>query len=145
MFTVSDMLRPKALKAIKEERSSAKQEMKAVANVVSYAGLDLARIFPSAPLLPLNPDREERLRTLINDRCHAYVCDKTTAQSRWDCPMPDPNTPSHIRLILCPDEGGPLWSAYQFMAHNQAAIGFRRDELQLDSSCCRWTLLEAHD
>ena len=124
--------RPKALKAIKEERGSAKQEMKAVVNVASYAGLDLCRIFPSSPLLPLNPEREERLTTLLENCPHAYVTDKTSGESRWDCPMQQAGCESHVRLILCPDEGGPLWSAYQYMAHNHAAVGFRRDELLLD-------------
>ena len=124
--------RPKALKAIKEERSSAKQEMKAVSNVASYAGLDLSRIFPSSPLLPLNPERERRLTTVIDNCAHAYVTDKSTGASRWDCPMPQAGSESHVRLVLCPDEGGPLWSAYQYMAHNHAAVGFRRDELLLD-------------
>ena len=103
--------------------------MKAIANVTSHAGLDLSNIFPECPLLPLQPERETRTITTVDSKCMAYITSKETGESRWDSPGPHPA--GHVRLVLCPDEGGPLWSAYQFLAHNHAAIGFRRDELFL--------------
>ena len=64
---------------------------------------------------------------MIEDKPWAYITDLSSGVSRWDCPTQE--NEGHLRLILCPDEGGPLWSAYQFLAHSGAAVGFRRDEL----------------
>ena len=103
--------------------------MKAIANVAAYSGVDLSRIFPECPLLPIDPEHETRNTTTLDNEAMAYVSTNETGQSRWDCPSLQ--SQAHVRLVLCPDEGGPLWSAYQFLAHNNAAIGFRRDELYL--------------
>ena len=64
-----------------------------------------------------------------NDRRQALGLHHRSQQRRQPLGLPDPGEEGHLRLILCPDEGGPLWSAYQFLAHSGAAIGFRRDEL----------------
>ena len=118
-------LRPKALNALKEDRLSAKQELKAVANVLSHIGLSLDQLFPTSPCIAVDPDTEERRLHAVGDEVMGYVVNRETGISRWDTHMPD----EALRLIFCPDQGGPLYSAFQFLASNNAKVGFIRDEL----------------
>lgn len=118
-------LRPKALNALKEDRLSAKQELKAVANVLSHIGLSLDQLWPSSPCNAVDPDTEERRLHTVGDEVMGYVVNRETGISRWDTHMPD----EALRLIFCPDQGGPLFAAFQFLAFNNAKVGFIRDEL----------------
>ena len=118
-------LRPKALNNLKEDRLSAKQELKAVANVLSHIGLSLDQLWPSSPCCPADPHTEERRLHAVGDEIKGFVVNRETGNSRWDTHVPDDS----LRLIFCPDQGGPLFSAYQFLAYHNAKVGFVRDEL----------------
>ena len=121
--------RPKALSSIREDRLAARQELKAITNVLDYAGVNLDSIFPSDPLLPLDPSCERRTSCSVNGQTWSYIYNLETMETRWDCPTPR-NT-KHVRLVLSPDEGSPLYSGYQFLTYNNAAAALNRDELPL--------------
>ncbi|CAE7232876.1 unnamed protein product [Symbiodinium necroappetens] len=80
---------PKALNALKEDRLSAKQELKAVANVLSHIGLSLDQLFPTSPCIAVDPDTEERRLHAVGDEVMGYVVNRETGISRWDTHMPD--------------------------------------------------------
>ena len=69
---------------------------------------------------------------------------QATGEARWVIVDRD----SGLRIILSPDEGGPLYAAYQFLALRGLAIGLNRDELQpgngiRSATClcpCQWVL-----
>ena len=127
-------VRPKALNAIKEDRLAARQELKAICNILDYAGAKLDAVFPEYPFLPLNPATEMRSSCNINGETWSFITNKTTQQSRWDVPL-ETNT-QHLRLVLSPDEGSPLYSAWQFVCHHWGAVGFNRDESCLSYNIC---------
>ena len=121
-------LRPKALSSLRDDRLAAKQELKACSNVLSHIGIGLEEVFPSCRCAPIDPDNEERRLHSVGDGLLAFVANKATGVARWDTVLEGPNSDT-LRLILCPDQGGPLYAAYQFLAHNGANVGFIRDEL----------------
>ena len=121
-----DTCRPKALSALREERMAAKQELKAISNVLSYAGVALDSIFPDNALRPPVPGQEERLSFKVGNEQWAFIVNPSTLECRWDTPQISES--KHVRLVLCPDEGGPLYSGFQFLCHNDAAVALHRDE-----------------
>ncbi|CAE7235164.1 hypothetical protein AK812_SmicGene46674 [Symbiodinium microadriaticum] len=123
-----DEPRPKALSSLRDDRLAAKQELKACSNVLSHIGIGLEEVFPSCRCAPIDPDNEERRLHSVGDGLLAFVANKATGVARWDTVLEGPNSDT-LRLILCPDQGGPLYAAYQFLAHNGANVGFIRDEL----------------
>ena len=125
--------RPKALNALREDRLAAKQELKAVSNALDHIGLSLDNLFPSCPCAPVDADSEVRRQHTLNDEVLSFVVKRDTGASRWDTVVEGQGCNS-LRLMLCPDQGGPLYSAYQFLAHHGANVGFIRDELRLRSN-----------
>ena len=123
-----DNLRPKALNSIKEERLAAKQEMKAISNILDYAGVKLEEIFPAEPLTPVDARNEVRTSCKIDGQTWSFIINTDSNEARWDTPTT--SNIGHTRLVLCPDEGSPLFSAWQFLSHHSAAVGFNRDESQ---------------
>ena len=99
-----------------------------MANALDHIGLSLDDIFPSCPCVSVDGDNEERQQHALNDKCLSYVINKESGKCRWDTIM---DGRDHLRLVLCPDQGGPLYAAYQFLAGANASIGFVRDELPL--------------
>ena len=97
--------------------------------MLALAGLDLASIFPEDPYLPLNPRCESRHRCIVDNKSLAFIVNNETGACRWDVPCKA--TSCHVRLSLCPDEGGPLFAGYQYLAHHNASIALHRDEWQL--------------
>ena len=49
-------------------------------------------------------------------------------ESFWDCPD---GGDRHLRVVLNPDEGSALFSGYEFLCQQSAAVALRRDELWL--------------
>ncbi|CAE7802321.1 unnamed protein product [Symbiodinium sp. CCMP2592] len=118
---------PKALNAIKEEKLSARQEMKAVMNILSHVGMSMDSFFPTNPLTAKVCGMEERQVLKLNSENFAFIYNTRTGQSRWDVPMH--SATQDIRLVLCADQGSPLYTCYQFLAFSGASIGLIRDEL----------------
>ncbi|CAE7454819.1 unnamed protein product [Symbiodinium sp. CCMP2592] len=112
---------PKALNAIKEEKLSARQEMKAVMNILSHVGMSMDSFFPTNPLTAKVCGMEERQVLELNSENFAFIYNTRTGQSRWDVPMH--SATQDIRLVLCADQGSPLYTCYQFLAFSGASIG----------------------
>ena len=90
---------------------------------MSHIGLDLAEVFPSSRCAPVDADSEERRLHSVGDVQYGYVINKSTGEARWD------TVGQGLRLVLCPDQGSPLFSTYQYMAHSGGCVNLIRDEL----------------
>ena len=115
------------LSAIHQKRVVSREHLRAVVNVLQHVGLELDDTRPQHMLRAVAPASESRHLHRIGSRCLGFIADKTTGEARWDCTL---NPSAHQRLILSPDEGGPLFCAYVHLANAGAAIHFQRDELQ---------------
>ncbi|CAE7608505.1 unnamed protein product [Symbiodinium microadriaticum] len=98
--------RPKALGALKEEKLAAKQELRALSNILSHVGQNLDQIWGPCPLAPVNGDTEDK--TAARRRQHEHCL-----------------RDRQLRKL----QGGPLYSCYQYLAHHGASISLIRDEL----------------
>ena len=52
-----------------------------------------------------------------------------TGAAQWDTVLPEDC--QELRLVLAPDEGGPLWAGFQWLAKQGYRIGFLPDLLSL--------------
>ena len=120
-------MRPKALKALQQERLSAKEQVKAAANVLQHVGVDMDQCFPSNPLKQISHGQQRHVHNL--DGMQMEYISSPDGSCIWDVP----EAGTHTRLVLNPDEGSALYSAYEWLAQQQMSIGFRRDELPLAS------------
>lgn len=119
--------RPKALSCIKQDRLASRQELKAVVNILSHVGMSMDSFFPRNPLKAKVCGREDRQVHTVNNENLAFICDKESGQTRWDVPMQSAS--EDLRLVLCADQGSPLFTCFQFLAHSGANISLIRDEL----------------
>ncbi|CAE6944979.1 unnamed protein product [Symbiodinium natans] len=110
--------RPKTIGKIKQQRLASKEHLQAVLHVTSLLGLDLEP--PERRLAPAEP-REQVSRHMYGS--DAFLFDQKTGEGWWQ--MPDSEV---IRLVLQADQGGPLYTAYQWCAAQGYAISFIRDE-----------------
>lgn len=85
-------------------------------------------IFPKNPLKALSPSSEILTTYTLGDKTMPFITSVDDGGSRWDVPDADSE---HIRLIVCPDEGSPMFSSYVFLATRNASINLCRDELLL--------------
>ncbi|CAE7198608.1 unnamed protein product [Symbiodinium sp. CCMP2592] len=115
---------PKALNNIRSERLSSRQELKALGNVLSHVNISLDDLFPTQPLLPAK-ETETRELYKLKSAAMPFLFDRETGASRWDVPIHT----AHLRLVVCPDQGGPMFCCYQYLAHLGAAVSLVRDEL----------------
>ncbi|CAE7672747.1 unnamed protein product [Symbiodinium sp. CCMP2456] len=120
-------LKPKALSCIKQDRLASRQELKAVVNILSHVGMSMDSFFPRNPLKAKVCGREDRQVHTVNNENLAFISDKESGQTRWDVPMQSAS--EDLRLVLCADQGSPLFTCYQFLAHSGANISLIRDEL----------------
>ena len=72
-------------------------------------------------------DHAQSERRARDQEGQPYVWSGTSGRSRPDVP----DLSDCTRLVLNPDEGSPLWSAFQFLAEHHLPILLNRDELQL--------------
>ena len=115
---------------MKEDRVSAKQELKAVANALSHIGLTMDDLWSTTPCAPINPETEVRCLHCVDNKFMGYVVNKESGKCRWDTHLPQEGS-AGLRLILGPDQGSPLFSAFQYLVFHNANIGLIRDELWL--------------
>ena len=119
-------LRPKPLKAIKEERLAAREQIKAAQHVMQHVGLDLDLCVPGNPLR--QPMQGEHKHTHVVDGVNmTYLTD-----AQGTCTWNTPEKSDHLRLVLNPDQGSALFCGYEWLAQQNMAISFRRDELRPD-------------
>ena len=81
----------------------------------------------AASYRPVDPNEQE-LRETYEGKAYIFSC--KTGQAEWLTPERDAD--DAIRLVLNPDEGGPLFSAWQFLAGLGLPVSFSRDEVQPD-------------
>ena len=120
--------RPRILSGLHQEKLTAREHIRAVANVLNHLGVSLDDIFPKKPLKPLSPSSEILMNYTLGEKTMPFITSVEDGDSRWDIPDADSH---HIRLIVCPDEGSPMFSSYVFLATRNASINLCRDELLL--------------
>ncbi|CAE7261238.1 hemA [Symbiodinium natans] len=108
-----------------EKESLAKDQLRAVLHVLELCEFAVDK--PSVQLDAVTPEHETR--ETYDSR--PFIADTRTGIARW---VSVSEEDKYKRIILSPDEGGPLYTAWQFCAKNQLPIGFCRDELQLARS-----------
>ena len=79
---------------------------------------------PERPLLAADPSNGLQRYMHLGK---AYLAKDSSASSQWVC-FDDRCTLT--RIVLHPDEGGPLYAGFQFLAQKGVPIVLRRDELQ---------------
>ncbi|CAE7211126.1 unnamed protein product, partial [Symbiodinium sp. KB8] len=126
---IKKKLWPKALGALREQRLAAKQELKAVRNILEHANFDLDTIFPESPLKAANPAEQVRHQHKAGSQLLAFYTNTRTGDATWAAVRPEEDRAP--RLVLAPDEGGPLYACYQFLALQNAKVTLNRDALPL--------------
>ncbi|CAE6939951.1 unnamed protein product [Symbiodinium sp. CCMP2592] len=119
---------PRIISGLHQDKLTAREHIRAVGNVLNHLGVALDDIFPKSPLKPLAPTSEILATYEMDGKTMPFVASLQDATSRWD--VPDTES-AHVRLIVCPDEGSPMFSSYVFLATRNAAINLCRDELLL--------------
>ena len=110
------------LKDIKQKRLAAREELKAVLHTLSLAGMELHK--PDHVLRPVDTSSGE-LRLLKGNK--PFLWNPSTGNGQWDYVWDC----SALRLVVSPDEGGPLWSAFLWLSSRGHKVHFVRDELRL--------------
>ncbi|CAE7820525.1 unnamed protein product [Symbiodinium sp. CCMP2592] len=125
LFCLARFCRPKTIGKLRQQKLAAREHLKAVLHVVSLLDLQLQ---PPSPLLrPVKHEQHER-RDYYDGR--AYITDQTTGAAVWN-DIPVEQAPGLVRIVLCPDEGSPLYSGFQFLAQRGLPLALLRDELPL--------------
>ena len=116
--------RPKTLGKIRQRKLVARDHVRALGHTLVQMQLDLR--IPSSPLRAVLPTEEARCKH--NGRPFRWSF--LTGAATWeDVYMEqDPSTP---RVVLSPDEGSPMFSAFVFMATKGCLVHLARDELHL--------------
>ena len=122
--------RPKVLSRIKEDKSAAKEQLKAVAHIIQQLDFSLDDFKPIQPLRPLDPAREVRSLYEANGLQKPFLCENMTGLSVWDY-MDSALPLEHKRLSLCADEGSTLYTAYQYLCSQGFCVILHRDALRL--------------
>ena len=113
--------RPRTSSRIRQERLASKEHLRAVFHVLEL--LELPLFQPNEQYKAADPSNGV-LRWTHEQK--AFTFDAKTGEAQWVGFKDDsPNT----RVILNPDEGGPLYSGYQYLAQAHFPISLRRDEL----------------
>ncbi|CAE7579412.1 unnamed protein product [Symbiodinium sp. CCMP2592] len=128
---------PRIISGLHQDKLTAREHIRAVGNVLNHLGVALDDIFPKSPLKPLAPTSEILATYEMDGKTMPFVASLQDATSRWD--VPDTES-AHVRLIVCPDEGSPMFSSYVFLATRNAAINLCRDELHKLSQHCQRVL-----
>ena len=107
---------------IRQERLSSKEHMRAVLHSLELLDIELT---PCTAYKAADPAKATH-RAYHNKR--PYIYQEEDGNGQW---VDLQDTGDQVRIVLNPDEGGPLFSSFQFMAAKSAPIAFRRDELSL--------------
>ncbi|CAE7513660.1 unnamed protein product, partial [Symbiodinium natans] len=98
---------PKTLAKIRQQRIASKEQLRALMHVLSLCDVTLR--MPEISLDAVNPAENER-RDKYKGR--PFITNLSTGQSRWISAM---DGDDYNRLVLSPDEGGPLYTAWRFV------------------------------
>lgn len=94
-------------------------------HTLSLAGLELRK--PDGSLRP--PDLKSGEVRLTDASLGPMLWNTETGAAQWDVVLPEDC--QELRLVLAPDEGGPLWAGFQWLAKQGYRIGFLPDLLSL--------------
>ena len=119
--------RPKVINAIHQKRVCSRDNLRAVGHVLEQIGLGLDDSFPNHMLRGATGS-EKRFLHKVGNQTYAYFFDADNNRCRWEAEI---QSTKHRRIVLSPDEGGPLYCAYIHLAKCGSAVHFQRDELQL--------------
>ena len=81
---------------------------------------------PSNPLRPVEPGQE--IRGFHEQG--PFVFNVSDGNASWDY-VATKNDSKHPRVVICPDEGSAMFSAWQFLLSRNALVHLSRDELWL--------------
>lgn len=122
MGEVAAPLRPKALKKIRQQRLSSREHLRCLCHLLNI--LDIEVTEPSQPLRPADLSANEQ-RFFYQGQ--AYLWSARTGAAVWDSVQPAAQ--KELRLILQPDEGGPMFCAVQWMQSKNFRVLLLRDEV----------------
>eukprot|EP00439_Symbiodinium_sp_Y106_P029267 s1198_g3.t1 len=97
---------PKVLGLIKQRRLAAREEVQAVMHTLSLAGLELRK--PERILRP--PDLKSGETRLTDASLGPMLWHTESGAAQWDVVLPEDL--QELRVVLAPDEGGPLWNVH---------------------------------
>ena len=117
-----DLPRPKTLGRIRQKRLSAREHLRALGHILSQLDLDI--LTNDRPMTPILAGEERR--AVHHSRPFKWRTSDGT--SVWD-DIPEAADSCRPRLVLCPDEGSPMFSAWQFLVSRGALVHLARDEL----------------
>ena len=92
-------------------------------HTLSLAGLELRK--PERILRP--PDLKSGETRLTDASLGPMLWHTESGAAQWDVVLPEDL--QELRVVLAPDEGGPLWSGFQWLAKQGYRIGFLPDLL----------------
>ena len=113
-----DRLRPKTISKIKQQRLSTREHLKAVIH-----SLELLECELHLPKLTLAGARPQDHVAVEKSDNRSFRCNTQSGESEWLC-----LDTKLLRLVLQGDQGGPLYSGYQYLAGRGFAVSFIRDE-----------------
>ena len=122
MGEVAAPLRPKALKKIRQQRLSSREHLRCLCHLLNI--LDIEVTETSQPLRPADLSANEQ-RFFYQGQ--AYLWSARTGAAVWDSVQPAAQ--KELRLILQPDEGGPMFCAVQWMQSKNFRVLLLRDEV----------------
>ena len=99
--------------------------MQAVMHILSLAGLDFR--VSERRLRP--PDLRNGEIRLTDASLGPMLWHTETGAAQWDAVLPEDL--QELRLVLAPDEGGPLWAGFQWLAKAGYRISFLPDLMYL--------------
>ncbi|CAE7244854.1 unnamed protein product, partial [Symbiodinium sp. CCMP2592] len=112
---------PKVLGLIRQRRLAAREEVQAVMHILSLAGLDFR--LSERQLRP--PDLRNGEIRLTDASLGPMLWHTESGAVQWDAVLPEDL--QELRLVLAPDEGGPLWAGFQWLAKRGYRISFLPD------------------
>ena len=109
--------------------------MKAINHTLQQLGLDLDNFRAESPLQPVEALTEYRIMYAdASGFKKPFIINKESGQSRWDWPdCGDGGNLMHHRLSLCPNEGSPLFTVFQYLSGAGFSVHLNRDSLPLNS------------
>ncbi|CAE7707516.1 unnamed protein product [Symbiodinium sp. CCMP2592] len=126
---------PKVLGLIRQRRLAAREEVQAVMHILSLAGLDFR--LSERQLRP--PDLRNGEIRLTDASLGPMLWHTESGAAQWDAVLPEDL--QELRLVLAPDEGGPLWAGFQWLAKRGYRISFLPDLMYLGfGSVCGFPL-----
>ncbi|CAE7610898.1 unnamed protein product [Symbiodinium sp. CCMP2592] len=110
---------PKTISKIKQQRLSTREHLKAVIHSLDLLECELQP--PKQTLAGARP--QDHVVVEQYDNKWSFRCNTQSGESEWLCV-----DKKLLRLVLQGDQGGPLYSGYQYLAGKGFAVSFIRDE-----------------